>query len=101
MINYTDKYIRDLFESLGYSEEIFPYDPIGLVMFLKQKKIEVFIYPKDNAHDKYMWVGVDINEGDNVFSQDLTEYEKFDDAVNSAIIEGISYLSLKKNDRKV
>lgn len=46
-------------------------------------------------------VGVDINEGNNVFSQDLTEYEKFDDAVNSAIIEGISYLSLKKNDRKV
>lgn len=98
-IKYNDTYMLNIYKELGYNEDEYPFTPLGLIMFLANNGIDVYVWKPRYSKD-YIWCGVEkgFDGTRDIFSQDLTEYKTFDDAVNAAIVESACYasLSLKK-----
>lgn len=100
-LKYNDTYMLNIYKELGYDESVYPLTPLGLIMFLANIGIDVYIWKPRYSND-YIWCGVEkgLDGTRDIFSQDLSEYKEFDDAVNVAIIESACYasLNLKKNN---
>ena len=94
MMEYTinSEYIKDIVFNKCQWNDKYPYNDVGILMFLQEHGIYLNIISIDNG---YIWGGYD-KTFDGVFSADYNEYKTFNDALNSALIEGICYLSLKK-----
>jgi hypothetical protein len=94
-LKYNDTYMLNIYKELGYDESVYPLTPLGLIMFLANIGIDVYIWKPRYSND-YIWCGVEkgLDGTRDIFSQDLSEYKEFDDAVNVAIIESACYASL-------
>ena len=92
---YNDTYMLNIYKELGYDENEYPLTQLGLIMFLANIGIDIYVWKPRYSND-YIWCGVEkgFNGDRDIFSQDLTEYKEFDDAVNAAIIESACYASM-------
>lgn len=87
-------YIKNLLKELGF--EGYPHTQMGILMWLKSKRIEVRIYPTDGGFE---WIGIDIKDN-SVYSQDLNTHELFELALEAGLVESICYLSLENKPKK-
>lgn len=78
--------------------EKYPNTLVGILAFLRTCGIDIFITTEDG---NWTWVGADLTNETNIFSEDFTEYDTFDDALEAALVESICYLSLSyEKERK-
>lgn len=94
-MEYTinSEYIKDIILNKCPWDNKYPYNEVGILMWLSEYKIYISIYP---VNDRYIWIGEDRTHND-IFSVDYNEYQTFNDVLNSALIESVCYLSLKNN----
>ena len=92
-VRWDSDYMIRIYKELGWNEEEYPLTQMGIYCFLETHFITIMIF-KDG--DKFKWGGTHIGDDCKVyqFSEDLTEYETFDDVINAALMESACYLSL-------
>ena len=94
IIRYTDKYIYDLFIKCGFDDDTHLYTMSELIVFLNKANIFIYVHSYDNGY-MYTVVDKECTDDMNMVSQDLNIYKTPDDALETGVIEGICYLSLK------
>lgn len=96
IINIESEYNKSLYEKTGFFESGYPLTQMGLYFFLTNiKHIKLYITRLD-SNNKWIYAAayIDINGNQNTFTEDLNEYDSFNEMINSAIIECFAFLTL-------
>ena len=87
-MKWNSDYMVSIYHQVGWDEEEFPFTLLGLYCFLEGKGLFIDVYKRN---EKFMWDGGCIDDMDQ-YSEDFTEYDTYDDAMEAAIVESACYL---------
>lgn len=99
---FNDAHFNLILDKIGFNNKFYPKTQAGLILYLQECGIRIAVFPDVNG--KFMYVAIDDSLHD-IFTEDWTHYDSFDDALNAGIIESCAYLSfnheqIKKSTKK-
>ena len=95
-MNWDSDYMVSIYLALGWNESKYSLTPMGIYGFLESKEIIIHV---SEVNDKFIWCGIYLGgEEYDEFSEDLTEYDTFDDVMEAAIVESACYLKNRKDN---